>query len=236
MHKEGVFLNKEQIKILSKFITSNELRYSEAKPENLDNDSYKYHLKHLIEKGYIKKTFERYALTEQGKLFGHRIDPLGNVQDYFPVAIMCVIKVKDKNINKILVQRRLKHPSFGEMTVVCGKIKPGEKIVDCARRKLKEETGLVANFTKIGLLRAIRINKDSKVLNDQWFNVCYTTKVEGSLIENNKYWLNYYISEKELKKLSEENIAIKNVRTILNKIKNNNTPFIIEDIEILETY
>jgi ADP-ribose pyrophosphatase YjhB (NUDIX family) len=227
-------LSEIQVKILTKFITSEGLRYSEAKPEDVDNDLYKYHLKFLVTKGYIEKIGESYKLTEQGKLFGHKVNPYGQLQSEFRIAVICILIIREDGKQKILLQTRLKHPSYGEMGTVSGKIKQGEKIIDCAKRKFKEETGLDADFKYIGLLRAIRYNKDSKLINDQWFNVCLADSYSGELIEDNKYWKNYFVDLDQILAEKNNNIAMQNLQEIIHRIQKDEIPFMIENEAVLE--
>lgn len=53
-----------QSEILSKLLTAETLRYSEARPENVESDLYNYHLKFLIQKGLVEKNDNGYSLVK----------------------------------------------------------------------------------------------------------------------------------------------------------------------------
>ena len=48
--------NDVQKKILIKLLSSDQLKYSKIKPNNIANDLFNYHLQFLLKKGLIKKT------------------------------------------------------------------------------------------------------------------------------------------------------------------------------------
>jgi len=229
-----MLISKVQLQILRNFITSNNLSYTDAKPKKITNDLYKYHLKFLIEKGYIKKHYHTYELTEKGLKFGHSIDPLGHLYKGFFVCVMNIVIINQNGQQKILLQKRAKHPNFKETSVICGKIEWGEKIVDAAKRNLFIESGLTADFKNIGLIRALRYNKNKKLIQDQWFNVCITNQVTGKLLDKTLFGENYFEDISKIKTIKSGDPVIKNVRKILTIIKENKTPFILEDIVFIK--
>ena len=224
-------LSEIQVQILTKFITAESLKYSEAKPEDVDNDLYKYHLKFLITKRYLEKVDDKYVLTDYGKQFGHKISPKGEVQDQFYVAVMCLVIVEKEGKKQILLQKRLKHPNYGETQAICGKVHKGELIVDAAKRKLLEESDLVANFKQIGALRVLRNDQNGKLVNDMWFMVCYTDQVIGEVMLIEKFWNNYFLPLDEFMKTEEKSNSVRNLKEIIANL-NSKIAFIIEDMAV----
>jgi 8-oxo-dGTP diphosphatase len=63
--------------------------------------------------------------------------------------------------NKILLGKRRNGYAPGTFGVPGGRVEPGEKLVDCAARELKEETGLVsANFDYVGAVKEFQDDYD----------------------------------------------------------------------------
>lgn len=173
----------------------NGAKYSELKPKDieLENDLYNYHLQQLVKTGLLEKSGEVYVLTQQGKSLVTNIDETTKtiITKYKVSVYLC--PVVDK---KVLLTRRLKHPQYGYVGLVSGKMQYGENILEAAKRELMEETGTKAEFKIIGNLRQIRKNPEGEVIEDGIFYVCYTDKLEGEIQSVNKEG-EYFWSELE---------------------------------------
>ena len=77
-----------QNEILTNFIGAKSLRYSEARPEGLENDLYNYHLQFLVKKGFLEKTNAKYALTKVGKQYVAQFDVRGNIREKFNIQTL----------------------------------------------------------------------------------------------------------------------------------------------------
>lgn len=219
-------LSKIQNEILSKLLRSKGLRYSEAKVQNIDNDLYNYHLQFLVSKKFVEKKDGKYYLTDKGKQYVQKMDVLGRVKKYFKVSVLPYVVRTFKGKRQILLQRRLRHPYFGDIGTVSGKVHVDEKLEEAARRKLKQETGLETDFRLIGVIRKIRRDKEGKVIEDTLYHVCYGEDPEGKLVNINKFGENFWAdfttainyqrknitagkeTEKVLKRISKKNIDL----------------------------
>jgi len=210
-----------QIQILSKLMVSEYLSYSEARPDDIENDLYKYHLKFLIDKGYIQKTDQGYTLTELGKSFCHNITPSGIRQEKFHVCVMNIVQREIDGKTMFLLQKRTKHPFMGDVSFVTGKIIPGEKIIDAANRKLLEETGLSAKFKEIGLVREIDKSDTGIIDRDQWYVVCIANSVKGDLLEKTQWGENFWAEMDKIK-------SLRKVAKIVSGFLEKKTNFILE--------
>ena len=163
---------QRQILINVKFFKDG-ARYSEIRPNNVKNDIFNYHLQYLAKKKYLIKEGELYKLTEKGKSIATNIDDLSfKINTNYKVSVY-ICPVVGKNI---LLTRRLKHPQFGYVGLVSGKMGYGERILDAAQRELQEETNLKAKFKIIGNLHQIRKNDKGELIEDGIFYICFTNK------------------------------------------------------------
>ena len=209
-----------QLKILTKLTTSGDgSRYMRLKPEEIESDKFNYHLKYLIGKGLVDKKDNLYGLTVEGRKYISNLDALGNVRETFKVSV-ALYAVKD---NQILLQKRLRHPFFGDITSVAGKVLPGEKVEEAASRKLLEETGLRAKFKLIGINRKIRKDKDGEILEDTFYHICLTQNPTGELVAKNIFGENFWATLEEALDYESKNVdtGVHDLE-IINRIKSKN--------------
>ena len=166
-----------QYRILSAFIRKPQLTYSEARPEDIDNDLYKYHLKFLQEKGVVSKTDTWYSLTDDGKKLVQYLDISGTARETFKISVLCYLF----HGGNVLLQKRARQPYLGDIEVISGKLLPGEAVEAAAARKLLEETGLSARFSLSGIIRKIRRFPVEQIFEDTLYHVCRAQDPTGTL-------------------------------------------------------
>jgi len=223
-----------QTKILLKILQSDGLRYSEAYPgEEIDDDLYNYHLKQLIKNGVIEKNEGKYVLTSLGRSEVQMMDVLGEYQEQFRVSVLMYVTLGDK----ILMCRRTRWPLRGDVTSPAGKVRRGEKMVEAAKRKLKAETNLEAEFKLIGVLRSAR-KFENKIVEDTIYNICVAHEPKGELSIANEHGEFFWTGFDEAIKFASNNVAGgENQIEILNRVKNNKTElFYLEEVIELSRY
>lgn len=160
-------------------------RYSDLqKASGLDSDHFKFHLKRLVEVGYVEKMDREYHLSLTGKEYANKIDTdAGTIERQPKSAVILVIERQIGNTKEYLVQERLKHPYFGFWGFPSGKIRWGESITDTAKRELTEETGLEGDFVHSGVYheRDIRPGSDI-IIEDKIFHVMFCADTRGTLL------------------------------------------------------
>lgn len=231
-------LSDIQKQILSNLLKSNGLRYSQARPPHTENDLYNYHLKFLVGKNFVKKEDNVYLLTNKGKEYVQQMDSLGNVQPYFKVSVIChVVKIDNQKL-KILLQKRKRHPYYGEVYGgIAGKVHIGEAIETAARRKFKEETGLTCDFTFIGVVRKIRRNKQKEVIEDTLYHYCYGENPTGTLRPSTPFGENFWGTFKDAFEHQSKNLtASKYSDEVLKRIQKKNLQlfYFNEDLTLLK--
>lgn len=80
-----------------------------------------------------------------------------------------------------LMQRRGRQPFYGDVNGIAGKLSKGEMVVDAAKRKLTEETGLDVEFQFLGVHRKIKRNTEGELLEDVLYHVCHAKDPLGEL-------------------------------------------------------
>ncbi len=211
-----------QNQILTKLLKTKGLKYGEIKWKGVSNDLFNYHLQFLVKKGLIDKKDETYSLSTLGVKHvadEYPINPKGEVANLFKINVITIVSRKGKNGLEILNQTRARHPSFNKKGVMGGSIKRGENILDAAKRKLKEETGLIADFILLGNERRIQYANE-EIFSDILFYICYSTKTKGSLTEKTEFGKNEWVSiDEAIDNESEESDSIVSIKKVLLSIK-----------------
>lgn len=198
-------LHTIQQQILTKLMQSSEKRrYSELMITGVGNDFFNYHLQQLVKVGLVGKNEAHYVLTEVGQKAITHLDALGNPRDFFKVSVALMVFRND--YTELLIQKRLRNPFYGEVTTVAGKVLPGEKIIDAARRKLLEEANLAATFSFIGVLRKIKRNPELMIFEDVFYHYCVASEPVGVLTEKNEFGENFWISANKFIEYEKQNI------------------------------
>jgi ADP-ribose pyrophosphatase YjhB (NUDIX family) len=221
-----------QKQILTKFLTRPELRYSEIRLPEIENDLFNYHLQYLVKIGILNKIDSTYSLSTKGLTDLLMFDSQGNVYQGLRVSVLVYAIDYNSKPQLILAQKHIRQPYLGDCNAgISGKVKPGELIEVAASRKLKEETGLIGTAKLLGVIRKIRSNKDSSFLDDGLFHVCICTDFTGELQEHSDFGENSWISFKqalELEKMAK-NTGKKNLKILSQILKKDYSPFYLED-------
>lgn len=155
------------------------------KVSGLEPDHAKFHIKRLVELGYIDKLGAKYQLSVKGKEYANKLDTEAGVIERQPkVAVMLVVERTINNEKHYLVQERLKHPLFGFWGCPTGKVRWGESIFETATRELYEETKLKADFEFAGEYHERVVHgKTGEIVEDKIFHVMFTDEAVGEPIE-----------------------------------------------------
>lgn len=181
-----VNIHEAQTKILRELLFLPEVNFAALqKASGLESDHVKFHIRRLVELGYVEKAGARYRLSVKGKEHANKLDTDAGVIERQPkVAVMLVIERERDGVIEYLLQQRRKHPYFGYWGPPTGKIRWGESIVECAARELKEETGLTGSFEYRGINHE-RVVHDSthEIIEDKIFHLMFCNTVHGVLKE-----------------------------------------------------
>jgi len=198
-------INKIQLSILKSLLLNDGAKYSEMNKDNIENDLYNYHLQYLVKRKLINKTEGLYFLSTEGRKFISNIEISGRKQDFFKVSVaLHIIKIEDGK-QYMLLQKRKRHPFFGDINGIAGKIRLGEKVEDAAKRKLKEEAGLSGDAVFIGITRKVKKYK-GEVVEDALYHDCYIENPTGTLVKENDFGEQFWCPFEEVGEYMKNNI------------------------------
>ncbi len=224
--------------ILSKLKNAKSLRYSELMPEyRVQNDLFNYHLQFLVKKGFVEKlgNEEGYTLSTVG--IKHVADPILSdskvITSLFKSNVITIVsRVVDGKI-EILNQLRKSNPSYGKVGVMGGVIWKGENTLTAASRKLKQETGLEADFKLIGIERRIMYVQD-ELFSDLFFPIAYSDTVTGGELQSTEFGENMWVSiEQAIQNESNPFDSIAMITTVLKAVQDgtvSDLPFLYEEV------
>lgn len=139
------------------------LRFSQLQPKEIPNNVFSYHLKKLVELGYVEHSKDGYYATRKGLksvlYSGSKIK-----QKAAPPLISIVYVTNDDG--KVLLLKRRNKPFAGWFGLPSGLIHQGESLDAAAKRELFEKTGIVSdkNLEFVGVLDFRYLNKESNDL------------------------------------------------------------------------
>jgi len=146
-----------------------------------ESNAFAYHLKNLVDEGYVEKVNQTYALSDKGKKEIMYIDGFSGEREEAPLPVVAIV-VEDKG--RFLIQKRTKEPFYGYHAFPSGKIKKGETVEKAALRELYEETGLKADLKLIGIFNVFtKSSKDAS--HHHIIHVFYGNNPKGNLSTNN---------------------------------------------------
>lgn len=176
------------------------------KPTGLSSDHFNFHIKRLLELGYVEKVARgNYRLTLKGKEYANRLDTDQNAIERQPkVAVLLGIEKTLNRRRRYLFQQRTKNPWYGYWGFPTGKIRWGETILQAAERELLEETGLKAGRLEIKSVYHERVflNEAKHAQEDKIFFIVSCKDLNGKLITAFEGGRNVWHSEAQARKLS----------------------------------
>lgn len=188
------------------------------KASGLSSDHFNFHLKKLIDEGYVEKTAHAYKLTPKGKEYANRMDTDENAIEKQPKVSVAITLERSgaSGEREFLFQQRKKNPYYDFWGRVGGKVRWGETIPEAAARELKEETGLIAQFEYRLLYHKRDFDKKSgKLLEDKIFLCVYANKYTGEMIEEFEGGVNRWMTESEFHKQPKQFASVDDFQQLI---------------------
>ncbi len=165
--------------ILSQLIHHSDRRYADLKPADVEGNLFMYHMRHLINAGYVTKRDDgRYELSTEGKRY---VDGL-SLSTLVPrsQAKIVTLLVCRNSASQWLFLRRKRQPLLGMVGFPYGKVHFGETIAQAAQRELADKTGLTGNLAHRGD-GYITIRQHDEVVSQIMFHLFYADHLVGEL-------------------------------------------------------
>jgi ADP-ribose pyrophosphatase YjhB (NUDIX family) len=193
------------MEILKRLTMQPNLRFNQIEVKGLESEHMNYHLKQLLMLKLVNKREDgSYELTDSGKDYTNLLDDDVQIIEKQPKTSIIIRGVrKNSETGKIehLMNKRLKHPYFGKVGRITGKVRFGETFEEAASRELFEETGLSAkSFVLEEVYRKMRKREDGEFVQDVVFYIFNVRDFEGALIEKSDIQENFWDTTENLKK------------------------------------
>lgn len=170
------------------------------KVTELTSDHFNFHVKKLIDEGYVEKLEGQYKLSRKGKEYANRMDTDENEIEKQPkVSVVIILERKNaKGEREFLYQQRKKNPYYGFWGRLGGKMRWGESVIEAAKRELFEESNLEADLEFKLLYHKRDFDKETgRLLEDKLFFCAHGTKYSGKLMETFEGGVNRWMTEEE---------------------------------------
>lgn len=170
---------------------SDGMRFSELKPDELENKAFDYHLKKVIVAGFVTKSADGlYRLTHEGKRVGiSAFRGKGDRLDQARSTLLLAIRRADDGA--WLLMRRKSQPLIGLRGLMNARPTAVQQIVDTAEQVCREETGLTGKFVAHGggYFRMYRAGSLESFIH---FTLLVCNDIQGELRQNSSlaeyYW------------------------------------------------
>lgn len=210
-----------QVAILRHLLFKPHAVFSELqKATDLASDHFNFHIKKLIEEGFVEKGDKVYKLSHKGKEYANRMDTDENEIEKQP-KVSVAITLERKGVNgerEFLFQQRKKNPYYDFWGRMGGKVRWGESVIEAAERELKEETGLEAEFEYRLLYHKRDFNKvTGKLLEDKIFLCVYATEFTGELIEEFEGGINKWMTTEEFHQVPKRFTSVDEFMELMDK-------------------
>lgn len=208
-----------QITVLRYLLFTPSASFAEIqKTTDMTSDHFNFHIKKLVDEGYVEKSGIRYSLSSKGKEYANRMDTDENEIEKQPKvsAVIIVERASSAGEREFLFQQRLKNPYFGFWGLPQGKMRWGETVAETAQRELLEETGLIGTPDHRLLYHVRDYSKDGgRLLEDKLFLCTYATATTGELTKEFEGGRNRWMTMLEFQDQAERFVNVDDIMQLL---------------------
>ncbi|MEK7505515.1 MAG: NUDIX domain-containing protein [Patescibacteria group bacterium] len=146
-----------QRRILKELALHRNLNFSDLRSPSVDSNRHAYHVKCLLQGGFIRLDSKGYNLTSSGRRFADRMSLPTLVDRIQPKIVTLLVCKRGEDF---LLYKRGREPFIGKIGFPYGKIHMGENIASAAARELQEKTGVTAELVHRGDVYILVLEKD----------------------------------------------------------------------------
>lgn len=167
LRKQGIMYSNYDMHFIQKDIIqslayNSPQRFSQLQPANIPNNTFSYHLKRLVDLGYIEASVNKgYVATRKAlKTVQYSNEKTRKTRGPAMITIMYVTN----DIGEVLILNRSTYPFIDYFGLPSGLVHSGETIKAAAQRELFEKTGIhaTAGLTYAGTLDFQYLEQDSQ--------------------------------------------------------------------------
>jgi CRISPR/Cas system-associated protein endoribonuclease Cas2 len=149
--------------ILDKLMFSEFLRNRDMRPPNTESNLYQYHLKRLIDSGYVMRSDSGYTLSAKGLQYADKHS--SDLKDQRPQPKLVTILRLEDQYGDVLLVKKSKQPYIGLYNLPSGKIHEGESLSVAGERELIEKVGIQSKvmLENVGSVHLTIVNNQSVV-------------------------------------------------------------------------
>ncbi len=166
-----------QKEIITSLAQTSPQRFSQLQPPQVANNTFSYHLKKLLQSGYVASGDGGYAATRKAlkTLQYHEADEKRTTTPVFLTAVYVT-----NSDGKVLLLRRNTQPFIGYYSIPAGLVHQGEHLDAAARRELLEKTSIKAGRVRFaGVLDFQYLEPGSGDLFTHTVAMVYTYRLSG---------------------------------------------------------
>lgn len=175
-----------QRSIVYKLAFTPSARFSDLKPDTVDNKLFTYHLKKVLQEGLAVKSEEGvYILTPEGRRVS--TDALDKEQALIterPLSALFLV-VRRKSDDAWLLYKRGTHPLIGQNGFMHCLPSYLSSVTEAASEQCEAKTSLIGDFTALGG-GYIHIFRDSELESYTHFTLLYCDDIQGELQPRDK--------------------------------------------------
>lgn len=176
---QNTHMHHIQRAILLKLARTSSLRFSQLQPPHVPNNTFSYHLKKLLELGYIEAGPHGYCATRKALKIVQDLD--GHTRHLRPVTLAVLFITNPSG--EVLLLERESQPFKHWLGAPSGIIHGGESLQQAAIREMQEKTTITANpslLTPCGVLDFRYLQQDSNDMFIHAIGFVYAYRYEGN--------------------------------------------------------
>lgn len=198
------------------------LRFSDLKPDDVENKLFTYHLKKVISAGYVlKNEAGEYELTPEGKRLGVSVLET-KVDDCTRAHSMLFLVIRRKSDGAYLLYKRLNHPLKDMVGFMHSVPVADVDISTSAADLVQRRTGVTCSFKPLGG-GYFRIFKDDDLESFTHFTLLVSEDAEGELTPSYKHAEYFWQQDPDF----SSNEMIPNMQTLAD-LYQKGEPFFVE--------